>query len=282
MTHRAIILISFVYTSLSFSQGYYPLQVGNQWDYGEINPQTPGQYQYLYSDRIVGDTTMSNGKTYFVLQEGSNKQFLRQSGSIAYSYISNRDSVLYDFTLQQGDTALYLQNGSYYTLITVSVGQGQILGRSLKTWSFVKTTNTSTDGGSVVTIADSLGRTYLFVDGGYDEYLMGAIIQGIKYGTVTQVNPQKEIYPTEFRLFQNYPNPFNPTTTIEYSVPVLSEVELALYSLLGKKIVVLYHGIQEPGTHLARLDASKLASGTYFVRLLAPNVSISRSIILIK
>jgi hypothetical protein len=33
---RFLITLLVTCGSLSFSQGYYPLQVGNQWDYGEI------------------------------------------------------------------------------------------------------------------------------------------------------------------------------------------------------------------------------------------------------
>ena len=52
--------------------------------------------------------------------------------------------------------------------------------------------------------------------------------------------------PVEFALEQNYPNPFNPTTTIRYSIgvvssqsPVVSGVRIAVYDLLGREVAVL-------------------------------------------
>lgn len=282
MRFTFVTLTLLAFYSISLAQGYYPLQVGNQWDYGEIDFHTPGQYTYLYSVRIVGDTTMPNRMNYAIEKAGYGTRYLRQVGSLVLAYDSNKDNVLYDFSLQDGDTAVIVRSDPYITVVTVHVGQGQMFGRSLKGWTYVTTTNTSTDGGSVITITDSIGHTYTFIDGGYTEYLMGALINGKQYGTITRVASQDNIHPSEFRLFQNFPNPFNPVTTIEYFVPVRAVVDLVLYSSLGEKVAVIFHGVQDPGLHVARVDGTEFASGVYFVRLIAQNVSISRSIVLVK
>ncbi len=280
MQLKIMTLILFVSSSISFSQGHYPLQVGNQWDYGELN--YPGQFLYLYSLKIVGDTTMSNGKKYAIEKSIYGTEYLREEDSLLFLYKSTKDSAIYNYSFRNGDTALIVRNGPYTTVVTVYVGQGQFWGRTLKGWTYITTTNTSSDGGSRVAITDSIGRTYTFIDGGYSEYLIGAVINGKQYGTVTQVTPQASVNPSDFRLFQNFPNPFNPGTTIEYSVPVRTEISLVLYSSLGKKIAVIFHGVQDPGLHVAHINGSELASGVYFVRLIAQNVSISKSIVLLK
>jgi len=42
--------------------------------------------------------------------------------------------------------------------------------------------------------------------------------------------------PREYALAQNYPNPFNPSTTISYSLPHDSNVEFAIYNMLGRRV----------------------------------------------
>lgn len=268
--------------SLSFSQGYYPLQVGNQWDYGEIDFHTPGQYHYLYSVHILGDTIMPNGLTYAIQSGNFSPQFLRQSGPRVYSFLENKDSVLYDFTLEDGDTAFFFKDSTYYTLVTVNIGQTQVFGKSLKAWYYTRTTNTSSDGGARYTIADSIGRTYIFIDGGYTDYLMGAVINGTRYGTVTRVTPKGDIQPCDYRLFQNYPNPFNPFTTIRYALPQWSNVTLSVYNTLGQVVSTLVNEIQDVGYHEIRFDGSGLASGVYFYRLQSGGYVAVKKLLLMK
>lgn len=43
----------------------------------------------------------------------------------------------------------------------------------------------------------------------------------------------------DFQLSQNYPNPFNPRTTIRFTVPYTTNVNLSIYNILGEKITEL-------------------------------------------
>lgn len=73
--------------------------------------------------------------------------------------------------------------------------------------------------------------------------------------------------PETFELFQNYPNPFNPVTTISYQVPILSDVSLSVYDILGKEVAMLHQGMQSAGYHEAAFNGLRFASGIYFSRL---------------
>ena len=42
--------------------------------------------------------------------------------------------------------------------------------------------------------------------------------------------------PDQFELSNNYPNPFNPTTSINFNVPIASEVILTIYNITGQEV----------------------------------------------
>ena len=93
-----------------------------------------------------------------------------------------------------------------------------------------------------------------------------------------QVDVEKEdaTVPQTFVAYPAYPNPFNPTTTIKVGLPTRSELKIKVYSILGQEIATLYNGIQKEGYHTLAWDASKLASGIYFVKISAQQLDGNR------
>jgi len=71
--------------------------------------------------------------------------------------------------------------------------------------------------------------------------------------------------PSEFVLHQNYPNPFNPSTTIKYSIPEASFVNITIYNLLGEKLATLVSSEIGAGFHEVRWNASDVPSGIYLI-----------------
>ncbi len=69
--------------------------------------------------------------------------------------------------------------------------------------------------------------------------------------------------PVEFVLNQNFPNPFNPSTSITFSLPVNSNVQISLYNTLGQKIAELVNLNFPAGTHQVDYTVKGLSSGTY-------------------
>ena len=282
MKKYSILLLLFLSVSQSKSSGTYPLQIGNQWDYGE--PSGPVQWAYYYSLRIVDDTLMPNGKTYFVESSNkdgrSSKRYLRQEGSIVYSYSSPDEIILYDFSRQNGDT-INIKHSSDDTIVTtLQIGSSLVFGREHQTWGYF-TKSSVTTMYSIVSIADSIG--YIGSHGEVFGYgLMGAIINGKEYGIITSVMNLPTKNPTVFELKQNYPNPFNPSTTIKIFVGNRTEAVLRVFNALGQEIDVLYEGELEAGNHTFRWNAEKLSGGIYFCRVDANNISETLKLIFLK
>lgn len=75
--------------------------------------------------------------------------------------------------------------------------------------------------------------------------------------------------PVNYALLQNYPNPFNPTTTIEFNISEDAFVTLKVYNMLGQEVATLAdHEEFSEGNNDVTFDASRLASGVYYYRLM--------------
>jgi hypothetical protein len=109
--------------------------------------------------------------------------------------------------------------------------------------------------------------------GGYDSLFVLYNLGGFNQPTnVTTPDPTEEI-PEKFELSQNYPNPFNPSTTIEYSLPFESDVEISVFNILGEKVRELVNSQMTAGNHSVNFNASYLASGLYIYRIEAKSLS---------
>ncbi len=97
---------------------------------------------------------------------------------------------------------------------------------------------------------------------------------GFSVGPVTAVALPPGQLPTSLALAQNYPNPFNQSTTLSWQLPAAAEVRIALYSLRGEEVALLYSGRQSAGLYQLRWSGDDgagrpLPSGLYFVHLTA-------------
>jgi hypothetical protein len=78
--------------------------------------------------------------------------------------------------------------------------------------------------------------------------------------------------PSGCTLGQNYPNPFNPSTSIQYTLTRTSRVELKIYDLVGREVMVLDAGVKSEGSHSVSWNGrdatgNKMPSGVYICRL---------------
>ncbi|MCH7722215.1 MAG: M4 family metallopeptidase [Bacteroidetes bacterium] len=102
-------------------------------------------------------------------------------------------------------------------------------------------------------------------------------LTGLAYADtgVTSVEGRDDkLIPTEFILSQNYPNPFNPSTSIEFSVPVNSNVRLTIYNLLGQVVTTLVSEELSAGNYNVIWNGTdnnglQVSSGVYLYKMKA-------------
>jgi len=96
------------------------------------------------------------------------------------------------------------------------------------------------------------------------------------------VENQLKIKNDELKI-ENCPNPFNSSTTITFSIPTASQVEIAVYDNLGREITRLETRDLRPGTNKVVWNAERCASGVYFIRLMVDGRwSIVEKVVLMK
>lgn len=98
---------------------------------------------------------------------------------------------------------------------------------------------------------------------------------------------QQDEMPLVTRLLPNVPNPFNPVTEIHFELTASSPVRIAVYDLSGRRVRTLIEGHLPAGAHHqvwnGRDDHGRtLASGAYYVRMVAGTRIDRRKVMLVK
>ncbi|MCK4656520.1 MAG: T9SS type A sorting domain-containing protein, partial [candidate division Zixibacteria bacterium] len=112
-------------------------------------------------------------------------------------------------------------------------------------------------------------------------YLLGKL-DG--YNTDFTEDPQ---LPSTYLLHQNSPNPFNPSTSIAFELPDADHVKLAVYNILGQKVITLVDEYLGQGSHSVRWDGgdsrgNSVSSGIYFYRLQTDEFIDTKRMVLLK
>ena len=96
-----------------------------------------------------------------------------------------------------------------------------------------------------------------------------------------------DVIPDGYNLVQNYPNPFNPTTKIDYGLPEASNVRLIIYDILGREVITLVNGMQEPGYKSITWNGknafgNNVGAGMYFYQIKAGEFMQVKKMVLLK
>jgi hypothetical protein len=122
------------------------------------------------------------------------------------------------------------------------------------------------------------------VEAALDDFL----IVTYRSSTLTAVPDDPSRAPRSIALEQNYPNPFNPSTTIRFGVPAPGAVaSLRVYDVAGKLVATLLDNEKVSGTREVRWNGkdrrgADVASGVYFYRLITPEKTLSRKLVVLR
>jgi uncharacterized repeat protein (TIGR01451 family) len=105
------------------------------------------------------------------------------------------------------------------------------------------------------------------------------------------------LLPRRFELHQNYPNPFNASATLHFAIPGGERkpedgdrpihTTLKVYNILGQEVRTLVDEMKQPGYYDATWDGrdrfgNGVASGVYFYRLTAGDVTNTKKMVLLR
>jgi hypothetical protein len=119
-------------------------------------------------------------------------------------------------------------------------------------------------------------------EAGAKTYFWDSLTFGDKAVVPTSLNEDGSEVPQGYALEQNYPNPFNPSTSIQFSIPTRTQVQIDLFNLIGHRVMSVYNAPLNAGTHQMTVDASALSSGTYIYRLKTEHGVLTQKMTLIK
>jgi hypothetical protein len=293
-----ILYFYFALTAVLIAQNssaeYYPLAVGNKWEYQvlqySIGPIPDTSY---YTKEVIGKKLMTNGIEYFEIKDQYRTVYERFDSLTnkihAYEATGLYDCGGYDVAIYDLN---YSKDSTYEWKLCDSIkyfnnyeASNPITG--LETirinWDFLVV--------GEVTFQKGLGNYSIrILEGGlYYATVVKAIISG---DTTVVTNVENESINTnlnDFQLAQNYPNPFNPTTTIKFTIPVGTDPDLSLqtasllvYDILGRQVATLINEPLRAGAHKVEFDATDLASGIYYYQLSTNNQQLTKKMLLLK
>jgi len=310
MTMKPLLLLTLAFTSIQVSIAgqidstrleFFPLHLGDEWQY--YIGYYDGNPGYTRTYKVVNaDTLLSNGERYFQLNEiqYNSLHVLYRIDSLFRVWETNASPI--------PDTCFgHISEDNFYRLNEpdsavwqvcdnrVALAQPPWLCRygGIYLWDDFGTTRElmAFQAGGYLRSGDSTVQYFgptselmrdfgIYYEGdGEVSYiqLIGAVINGVKYGSLSDVGTPSTAMPITFQLFQNFPNPFNGSTTIKYTLPKRSRVLLAIYDILGREVTLLKNDEEVEGVHSVQFANDKLSSGVYYYQLRLYNTADGQS-----
>ena len=257
---------------------YYPLAVGNVWEYRSqrgvttrkavVGDTTVGGVNYFFLERVAFDTDgtpsapfvqlVRYDSTFHVDRErytNSEGEGVEGLGEVPCPLDSPFDIVV---TFEGRDCAV---RGDYDVSLVfggVEPGTGADTVRTaVKEFAFFT--------GLVERFAAGVGLVLSDLEGVY-QALRYYRIDGEEHGVVLFPVSNVSTPPLAGAALTIGPNPTGGAATVRLGLPAPADVRVAVYDVLGRRVATLASGALAAGTHGLPLDAAPLAPGVYVVR----------------
>jgi Secretion system C-terminal sorting domain len=287
-TNLKLLLIVFllaIFFHNSSAQNWFPLEVGNRWDYF-VQIDIPGSTYYdTLSVEIVDTILLSNGLEYFEFSTPlplwnyqPYPKFARVEDSEIYFFDEEDSTDCFAFRFDLPVDSFYVNcKGDQLIMDFINYfnffGVDDSLQEQIFSWPYIY--QFSKNFGLF-----SYGRVILLSKYFYE--LKGCIISGTTYGNLLVSVGDENYLPNVFSLSQNYPNPFNPNTSIRFTISDLQFTILKVYDILGNEIATLVNEEKTAGEYEVKFNGTGLPSGIYFYQLRTGNYIETKKMVLLK
>ncbi|HLT47375.1 MAG TPA: T9SS type A sorting domain-containing protein [Rubricoccaceae bacterium] len=266
---------------------YFPLQIGNVWEYDEAWWLYPAFYRYVSIEEVVADTLIEN-EVYFVIETTRVQtvpeplppeiyfDFVRFD-TLASTLVWRNPRPLWggcrfdeDFPADPevgreikcplDDLTGVLLYGGYNQLVEID---DDVVATAVKDYhrSFHGVWLNTRFGANIGLIYESSGEGH-----SVDRTLRYARVGGVEYGEPSGVANEPDV-PGSGLAVTAYPNPSRSSVTLDLAAPSPQAAMVEVFDALGRRVYAGAHAVN--GAARVRLDASRWAPGVYVVRATA-------------
>ncbi|HYE94951.1 MAG TPA: T9SS type A sorting domain-containing protein [Rubricoccaceae bacterium] len=280
---------------------YYPLAVGNAWEYKEFGEET------YYRRVVTGDTTF-NGRRYFVVH----RYRAEDGGPIGPDFprrvrlrFDTTSALVYEpFVDGSGMEREYIPcplDAPFNTTIFCEAWAGEFFVEGSYEGVLVFGGDEPGEGGdtvrtSVKSYYESPGETaYRYAAGFGEVYFSDSWFStyGLYYARIDGVEHGVPRYPTvgieepagyadNALTLSVSPNPVRGAASVVFVLVEPGTVRIALYDALGREVAALLSGEQAAGRHGVTFDGTGIPPGVYFVRVAAAGAVVARPLTLFR
>jgi len=262
---------------------YYPLHVGDRWEYEIRNWEAgPDPVISLSSRQVISDSLMPNGWLYFKIREDGDYVFERVDTLLleVFRYekntCANDERNIYSLHYLPDSTINWTTCDGWTKQVSFcdsgAFGAATFI-RHYMDFLFLEESYLEENWG----LSNEFGGEGNY----YEKVLIYAKVNGAERG-VSALDRSFSASPRRYQVLQNYPNPFNNRTTIFFGADNGGNISLTIYNPLGQVVDVLTDQYWPAGQRWLCWNAEAFSSGVYLLAMQTESASLSRKIILLR